>query len=350
MFASKNILKFSTRLILLSALLCVTHSQAQQETEEADSTDKRRIERLGEVSTEEWEMDLRLPGAAAPVPPDIGDFVLPDDEQNQKLQSLLSRLAANPGNTGVLSQLNALLADVLDQANSLMDAGSLEQAESLFPLIQSINPGLAGFSAAKKRLKYLKETNELLDSGEDALLSGLILEPTHGSALYFYSQALEKDPQNESARKGLERVQNTLIERALELARELDFESAEAWLVKASAVREDQEPIEAARFEVAEFRRERAAELEEKVMDAMHSGEFNLADFRIIDLMALGGQEAQIKSLLAQLEEARFYGGFEAGQIIRDELHAGGKTQEIVIIDDGSFLMGRRIVLISQSL
>ena len=342
MFASKNILKFSTRLILLSALLCVTHSQAQQETEEADSTDKRRIERLGEVSTEEWEMDLRLPGAAAPVPPDIGDFVLPDEEQNQKLQSLLSRLAANPGNTGVLSQLNALLADVLDQANSLMDAGSLEQAESLFPLIQSINPGLAGFSAAKKRLKYLKETNELLDSGEDALLSGLILEPTHGSALYFYSQALEKDPQNESARKGLERVQNTLIERALELARELDFESAEAWLVKASAVREDQEPIEAARFEVAEFRRERAAELEEKVMDAMHSGEFNLADFRIIDLMALGGQEAQIKSLLAQLEEARFYGGFEAGQIIRDELHAGGKTQEIVIIDAGSFLMGSK--------
>ncbi|MGB5486464.1 MAG: SUMF1/EgtB/PvdO family nonheme iron enzyme [Lysobacterales bacterium] len=340
MLAFNNILKYSTQLILLSALLWVAHSQAQQETEEAGSTDNRRIERLGEVSTDEWEMDLSLPSEAAPVSPDIGAFVLPDEEQNQKLQTLLSRLAANPGNTGVLAQINALLADVLGQANSLMDAGSLDQAESLFPPIQSINPGLAGFSAAKRRLKTLREANELLKAGEDALLSGRLLEPTHASAMYFYSQVLEKDPQSVSAREGLERVQNALIERALELARELDFESAEIWLVKASTVREDQKPIEDARFEIAEFKRERAADLEKQVVDAIYSGDFEVADFRIIDLIALGGHEAQVKSLLAQLEEARIYGGFEAGQIISDELSAGGKTPEIVIIDAGSFLMG----------
>ncbi len=35
-----------------------------------------------------------------------------------------------------------------------------------------------------------------------------------------------------------------------------------------------------------------------------------------------------------------FYGGFEPGQVIGDELQSGGKAPEIVVIDAGSFLMG----------
>lgn len=342
MVASNNTLKYSTQLILISALLCVAHSQAQQEKEEADSTDNRRIERLGEVTTDEWEMDLSLPGETAPVSPGVGEYVLPDEEQNQKLQSLLSRLAREPGNSNVLKQINALLWDVLNQINSLMDAGLLDEAESLFPPIQSINPGLAGFSAAKRRLKTLREVNELLVAGDDALLSGQIIEPTDVSAVYFYNRVLENDPQNVSAQEGLERAQNALIEQAMELARELDFESAEVWLVKASTIREDQEPIEAARSEIVEFKQELAADLEKKVVDAIYNGDFELADFRIIDLIALGGQEDQVETLRAQLEEARLYGGFETGQIISDELNSGGKSPDIVVIDAGSFLMGSK--------
>ena len=67
-----------------------------------------------------------------------------------------------------------------------------------------------------------------------------------------------------------------------------------------------------------------------------------MADFGIIDLMALGGQESQIKSLLARLKEARIYGGFEPGQVISDELKSGGKAPDIVIIGEGSFLMGSK--------
>ncbi len=200
--------------------------------------------------------------------------MLPDEEQNQKLQQLLSKMAANPRDAGVLAQLNALLVDVLGQINTLMDAGLIDQAELLFPAIQSIDPGLSGFSAAKKRLKTLKETNELLKAGDDALDSGQVLEPRNSSALYFYNKVLQKDPQNESALKGLERVQETLIERALEFALELDFETADVWLQEASTVRQDQKPVEDARFEVAEIRRERAVELEQKVMDAMNAGNY----------------------------------------------------------------------------
>jgi len=58
MLASKNTLNYLTLLIPLSAFLYVSYSQAQQQSAQADATDSRRIERLGEVSTEEWEMPL----------------------------------------------------------------------------------------------------------------------------------------------------------------------------------------------------------------------------------------------------------------------------------------------------
>ena len=329
MFASKNDLKSTTLLMLFSTLLCVPFAQAQQQTE-------------GEVRTEEWEMDLRLPSAAPVTSPSAGTFVLPDEEQNQKLQKLLSRLADNPGSTGVRAQLNVLLTEVLGQANALMDSGSIDEVEPLFALIQSIDPGLAGFSAAKRRLKDLEQISDLLKAGDDALASGLILEPENSNALHYYKQVFENAPQSEKARKGLENVQLALVERALESARELDFETAETWLQEASVVWEGLTAVEQARIEIADIKRDRAAELEQKALDAMMSGNFNFADFSIIDLMALGGQEDLVKSLMERLEEARFYGGFEPGQIISDELQSGGKAPEIVVIDAGSFLMGSR--------
>ena len=329
MFASKNNLKSSTLLILFSMLLWAPFAKAQQQTE-------------GEVRTEEWEMDLRLP-SAAPVPrPRAGTFVLPDEKQNQELQRLLSRLAENPDDTGVRSKLNGLLADVLDQANVLMDSGSIDEVEPLFALIQSIDPGLAGFGTAKRRLKDQGKISDLLKAGDEALATDHILEPANSSALYYYKQVLKNTPQSVMARKGLENVQMALVERGLESAREFDFETAEIWLQEASVIREDQTAVEQARIEISDINRERVIELEQKVLDAMMSGNFNLADFSIIDLMAMGGQESMVKSLLARLEEARFYGGFEPGQVISDELQSGGKAPEIVIIDAGSFLMGSR--------
>ena len=340
MFISNKPLKYSILLIAISALACMSCLHAQQVSDSQESNESRRIERLGEGSADEWEMDLRLPSAATPVSPDMKEPALPDKEQNQQLQDLLSKLAANPSNSKVAAQLNALLAEVLNQANEMMDAGSIDQAESLLPLIQSIDPGLAGLADAKKRLQSLKAANDLVKAGETALVSGQVVEPDNNSALFFYSRALEKNPDSEAARKGLEKVQSTLIERALEVAHDMDFETAEVWLSEASKVRDDQKPIEDARFEMSEFKRNRAIELEKKVMDAMSAGEYNLADFGIIDMMALGGHETKIQILLARLEEARFYGGFEPGQVISDGLDSGGSAPKIVIIDAGSFLMG----------
>jgi len=345
MFASKNTFRFLMGLILLSAFSWVSNSSAQQQAAEAvdsqSSTDERRIERLDEASSDEWEMDLALPSAATVISPGGADVQLPDADQNKKLQKLLANMAANPGNTRVLAQLNALLSDVLVQADSMMDEGILDETEQLFLVIHSIDPGFRGLSSAKKRLKVLREAEDLVITANAALESQRILEPESDNAFYYFNQALRKNPRNQAAKLGLLRVQTALVGLALGSARELDFETTEAWLLEASAILEDQQLIESARIEVSTFKQERAAELEENAINAMNSGDFILADFNIIDLIALGGQEERLKTLRPRLVEARVYGGFEPGQVISDDLLiSGGKAPDIIVITPGSFRMG----------
>ena len=201
-------------LILFGVLLCLPFAHAQQETKEEESGENRRIERLGEVSADEWEMDLALP-AAAPVAPSNGDAAaLPDALQNEELQQLLSNLAANPSSNKVLAQLNTLLTVVLAQANASMDGGSIDEAEQMLTVIQSIDPYLHGLKTAQRRLVVLREARDLVETGNIALEAGHVIEPENDNALYYFNQALLKDPNNTSVGSGLIRVQETLILRS----------------------------------------------------------------------------------------------------------------------------------------
>jgi len=152
---------------------------------------------------------------------------------------------------------------------------------------------------------------------------------------------LLKDSDNSIAQAGLIQVQEALIKRANESSKEFDFEMATQWLQRASLVREDQSLVDIATKQLSDFKKSHAEDLENKAMLAMDSGKFNVAEFNIIDLIALGGREDRVKDLKARLEEARIYGGLEPGQIISDSfLHFNGKAPDIVIIAAGSFLMG----------
>lgn len=351
MVAGKNTAKQSIALIIFGVFACVSSLQALQ-TEQFDSSvadesqgqsteDSRRIKRLGDSSVEDWEMDLML-HSADPVKTSNGSaLVLPDDDQNRQLQLLLSELAKKPGSTVVLAQLNTLLADVLLEANELIDKGLHENAEQLVSLVLSIDPDLEGLNAARARLQSIGEVNGWLAAGNAALESGRILEPESGSALHYFNLVLSHDPQSPEALAGLEKGQVILIDKALEFAQDLDFETADEWLLKASVIRAEQGLVERGRAEVESTKLERAVELEHKVIDAMDSGDFNHADFYLIDLIALGGQEALVRSLQDRLGEARLYGGFAPGQLISDKLMlSGGTAPEIVVIAAGSFLMG----------
>lgn len=343
MFARKNTFRNSVVNItagLLSSLLCVAFVYAQQDPKD-DSTNSQHIERFGESTTDEWEMDLSLPTAAPAASANAAQASLPDAAQDQQLQQLLSNLAADPGSTKALSQMRALLGDILKQANVLLDAGSPAEATRLLAVVQSIDPATRGLTAAQNRLKISGEVETLVTRGNAAINAQRYVEPPNGNALYYFQSALAKDPRSELVQAGLQRVQEALVDLASESAQGLDFETANQWLDEAAAIREDQSLVDDARNQLLAFANMRGDDLGSGVMTAIAENDFNVAELGIIELIALGGQETRIQRLQAKLEEARYYGGFEPGQVISDAfLTSDHRAPGFVVVSAGSFRMG----------
>ncbi len=313
-------------LIFLSALLCMPYGLAQQQDEAA---------------TEEWEMDLSLPAATVTRQGVQNVASLPDASQERTLQRLLSKLAEEPTNTGVLAQINKLLADVLDQARTMLDGGQVEEAAQMLAVILPINPNLPGFQSVQQRIWLAREINGLLEKGNAAMEAQRLVEAGNTSAYAYFYQASLRDPENSATKAALAKLQEALIMRAYESAQELDFTMSAHWLQQASEVYEDQLPVDDASKQLALFQDMHAADLETRILTDIDAGDFNAAHSGINELLALGAQEERVDILKERLGNARFYGGFQPGQVISDEfLQSGAKAPEIVIVAAGSFMMG----------
>jgi len=180
-----------------------------------------------------------------------------------------------------------------------------------------------------------------LAAASAAIRAGRIDQPPGDCAWFYYQAVLDLDPENAAALDGLQNVQKALISRALEFARELDFESADRILEDAALVTGAREPIEQAREEIGNFRIQQAEKLEVKAVRAMDEGNFAEAERVLIDLIALGGADNTVNQLRRRLREARIYGGFGPGQIIRDHfINQGVWTPESVVVLAGSCTMG----------
>jgi formylglycine-generating enzyme required for sulfatase activity len=196
-------------------------------------------------------------------------------------------------------------------------------------------------STAPDEARNQLQAEEYLQSARRAVREGRIDQPENDSAWYFYRQVLQADPDNAEAEQGLLTVQQDMIARALEYARELDFESADRILEDAAYVRESRELIDEAQAEIASFRNRRAEQLEIAAVSAMDSGNFGSAERVLIELIALGGADSVVNQLRRRLEEARVYGGFKPGQVIRDHFLNGKYwTPDSVVVLAGSFVMG----------
>ena len=186
-----------------------------------------------------------------------------------------------------------------------------------------------------------QEITSLLSAAQKAVKDGRIDQPEANCAWTYFRRAHDLDPDSQEAKQGLLVVQQHMVSKALEYARELDFESADRMLEDASFVREPQDLIEEARVEIASFRAQRAEKFEVAAVTAMDAGNFKRAERILIDLIALGGADNTVAQLRRRLEEARIYGGFKPGQVIRDHFQNQiNWTPDTVVILAGSFIMG----------
>jgi formylglycine-generating enzyme required for sulfatase activity len=306
-----------------------------QETSPPD----RRVQRLGDVVGEnQFELELSVPKAPGQLSADIR---LPNERQQQELQDLLTQLANNPDDSATQRRLNSLLDQVVIDANAEIDLNNREAAESALNVVNAVNPNHPGLLKARQRLAELERVEGQLAAARRAMQENRIDQPTNNSAWFFYRQALDHDPGNLEAQAGLVEVQKYIIAKALEQAKARDFDSAERSLEDAALAWQGEEYIQEARQQVDQIKEDRGAQLEQSAVKAMDAGQFDSAERYLIDLVALGGQDQRVNSLRRRLEEARVYGGFKPGQIIRDHFMRGGIwAPESVVVLAGSFLMG----------
>ncbi len=335
-------------LVPCTALFAQGGSPAHQEESEGavprnnldeEAEPVRRIQRLGDVVGEnEWELELSVPQAVGSLP---GTTRLPDEQQQQQLQALLTEIATHPEDEHALAQLNTMLSDLVRQATVAVDANQQELARSILNVIQAVNPSQPGINSAQEKLGLLGEEQGQLAAAREAMESGRVDRPEDNSAWFFYRQVLDRNPANEEARAGLLAVQQDMISRAVSFAESQDFDSAERLLEDASFVREDQTLVEQAQAEVDAIKTGRGQTLELQAVAAMDRGDFNEAERVLTSLVALGGMGDMVNQLRTRLEEAKIYGGFKPGQSIRDHFMTTGLwAPEVVIILAGSYQMG----------
>jgi len=332
----------ATTLMALSGLIIATVSPAQTHVDagqEETPEPVRRVQRLGDaIGENEWRPDLSPPPPAersAQMPR------LPDEMQQEQLTALLSALAANPADQSAQTQLEALLQDVLLQASAAIDAGEPGPAGALLDVIQAVSPGLSGYAATRTRLQALSQLKRRLEAARAAMESGRVDGPGDDSALFLYRQIADEFPANDEARAGLLNVQQDMLSRAIRHAVDADFDAAERLLDSAATIIDEHGEWEQARAVITNIKAGNAELLETRAMQLMRAGDFSAAERVLIDLIALGGQERTVRQLRQRLEEARHYGGFETGQVIRDPfLNADFVTPELVVIPTGSYLIG----------
>ena len=219
-----------------------------------------------------------------------------------------------------------------------LDLGVL-QADPVQPGQQQSGPG-----PAEGALERELSIEQFLAAAAKAEQEGRIDEPPGDCAWFYYRSVRDLDPASLAADQGLRRVQEHMIARSLDYAREMDYESAGRILEDAALVRQDPIAIEQAFTAISEIRMEHAAELESKAVQAMDAGEFDRAERLLIELIALGDMDTLVNQLRRRLEEARVYGGFRPGQIIRDHFMSEATwTPDSVIINAGSFVMGSSV-------
>ncbi len=315
--------------------------EAQEETTE--ERERRRVRRLGDVVGEgdgEWSMAPAVDIPTQPVepPPDVS---LPDPDQDARLQSLLTSRAFTPDDPEVQDALRDLMDEVADDAGAALSDGDLALASRLADVIAEIDPERPVIQGIRAEMDRIGSINELLVQADAAFEEGRLVAPPGDNALEYYQAVLEADDENETALEGLASIHGALIEEALELAGEMDYEGAEDVLAQAAQVHDDPEAIDQARADLVSMREQQIADLDGAVLAAIDEGRYEDAEDDITQLVALGHERERIDRLRSSLEDARLYGSFEPGQVFSDTLEGLGTSgPEMVVIPAGSFMMG----------
>ena len=317
---------------------------AAPESQPQEPEEDRSVRRLGDVvGGGESEFSMDIPTINVPVidPAALPDVSLPNAAQNETLQNLLRRRAFSPNDPAIEAEMTALIDQVDATARVALAGGNLALAQRLAEVIEELEPDRQVIDQVANEIARRSTVESTLDNAISALAAGNLIAPEGESASQLFRQVLALDPGNADAQAGLEETFGAMLERAIDQAQELDFETAEATLNEALTVIDDTPAVDEARAGISDFRAQYLNDLDATVLQSIEREDYDQAEGAITRLLALGYPRQRIDELQSLVSDARLYGSLDPGQVFSDEMQTILRPgPDLVVIPAGTFMMG----------
>lgn len=142
-------------------------------------------------------------------------------------------LEFDPQNDVANKGLEAILASLMDKAGKSLASGDLEQAgklveniDRLFPNNRRVAEMRTSITAKEREIREQAEVEEFLRIAQRQLDEGKLIEPEADNALESFTQALNRQPDNAAALKGLEQIADQFTAQANEAVQRGEFATA----------------------------------------------------------------------------------------------------------------------------
>lgn len=167
-----------------------------------------------------------------------GKLIEPSEDSAQHYYQLA--LTKDPrsaeASNGLQRVKNARIAQMLWMAEQRLDEGQLmepagDSAEYYYRQVLTLSPGHAGAQAGLNRLNDARIA-QYLQRGDERLSSGQLLQPEDDSAVYYFRQVLDWDPENLEASAGLDRVARKFADEARRAYARREFTLAKEYVAQ----------------------------------------------------------------------------------------------------------------------
>jgi formylglycine-generating enzyme required for sulfatase activity len=307
--------------------------------------ERRRLEIAAASQPQQWEPKL-VPAAAETV----GDLLQRADDalaagrvegDDSALDLYLSVLEHEPGNARAQEGVRHIAALVARRGEAALDAGQLDVAARVLPVLQRLlpsdDPHVAAFAA---RLQQARELALLLVEAERLAANGTLVDPPAENAAAVYREVLERAPGHAEAQQALSRIEIDFVARANAAAEAGNYGESDRLLALAARVQPGSGTVQNASTRIVEMRQDRASELLDEAYAAAAEGDLAQARTLLAQLESVSVQAQGIEELRQRIANAGIYGNFHPGQSVTDPLDHGGNAPELVVIRAGEFEMG----------
>ena len=310
----------------------------------AVESSRRTVKRLGIDTSDEFSLDMSAPIVMVPTAAELDtpDVTLPNTEQDSQLQDVLVRLALDPEDAEAASERNAILADVVLQANAAVAANDLVLARRLESAVRTVDSKQAGLPALVSSIQVKADQNQGVADAAADIEAGRYFEPEGGNAFERYTALLTADPEDQIATAGMNTLLLAVIETAKSDAAAGNYEQSLALLTQAEEIPLSAIQLTEARSEIDVMLEDVITAMQASVISNIDGGYFDVADTEIAQLVAIGADETDVARLRQSLADARIYGSFTPGQQIQDSFTGAlpGQTPILIVLPAGEFLMG----------